>query len=111
MNVFVAGATGAIGRRLVPLLVADGHEVTAMTRSPAKATGLRDLGATPVVADGLDRTAVIEAVARAQPEVVIHEMTALTGLKSLRNFDKKFALTNRLRTEGTAHLLEAARGA
>src|SRR5919199_1801567 len=106
MKIFVAGASGAIGRRLVPLLVSRGHEVGARTRAPAKAELLYELGATPVVADGLDRDAVIAAVTRAQPEVVVHEMTSLGAAKNLRRFDKVFALTNRLRTDGTDHLLE-----
>ncbi|HEX6461312.1 MAG TPA: NAD(P)-dependent oxidoreductase [Thermoleophilaceae bacterium] len=108
MKVFVAGATGAIGKRLVPRLVAGGHEVVAMTRSPAKARDLLAAGAEPTVADGLDRVAVMQAVMRAEPEAVIHEMTSLSGVTSLRNFDRSFAMTNRLRTEGTDHLLEAA---
>jgi 2-alkyl-3-oxoalkanoate reductase len=108
MKVFVAGAAGAIGRRLVPLLVAHGHEVTAMTRSYAKTRLLRALGADPVWADGLDAGEVMRAVARSRPEVVIHEMSGLAGTTSLRNFDRDFALTNRLRTEGVDHLLAAA---
>ena len=111
MKVFVAGATGAVGKRLVPLLVASGYEVTAMTRSSEKADSLRAVGAEPVVADGLDRVALIGAVTRAEPEVVIHQMSGLTGAKSFKRFDDEFALTNRLRTEGTEYLLEAARSA
>ena len=80
MRVFVAGATGAIGTRLVPLLVDRGHEVVAMTRSRSKEDALREAGAQPVVADGLDRTAVVAAVSRAEPEVVVHEMTGLARL-------------------------------
>ena len=109
MKVFVAGASGAVGRRLVPLLVAGGHDVTAMTRSEEKVGLLRSLGAEAVVADGLDRGAVMQAVARAEPEVVVHQMTALTGIKSFKRFDDEFALTNRLRTQGLDHLLDAAR--
>src|SRR5919202_4502903 len=111
MKIFVAGASGAIGRRLVPLLVSRGHEVVATTRTRAKARLVYELGATPVVADGLDREAVIGAVTQAAPEVVIHQMTSLASATNLRRFDKVFALTNRLRTEGTDHLLEAARRA
>ncbi|HXF72763.1 MAG TPA: NAD(P)-dependent oxidoreductase [Actinomycetota bacterium] len=111
MNVFVAGATGAIGRRLVPLLVARGHEVVGTTRTASKADALRAAGARPVVLDALDREAVREAVLRAEPEVVVHELTALTGLRDIRRFDEAAALTNRLRTEGTDHLLAAAREA
>jgi nucleoside-diphosphate-sugar epimerase len=111
MRIFVAGATGALGRRLVPLLVAGGHQVTAMTRSPAKADGLRAAGAEPVVADALDREAVLVAVTAARPEVVVHQLTELAGVTNLRKFDAGFAATNRLRTEGTDHLLAAARAA
>jgi nucleoside-diphosphate-sugar epimerase len=108
MRVFVAGATGAVGRRLVPLLLEDGHDVVAMTRSRLKALSLADLGAETVIADGLDRSAVMDAVTSSRPDVVIHEMTHLTGVKSLRNFDREFAATNRLRVEGTDNLLAAA---
>ena len=111
MRVFVAGAAGAIGRQLIPQLTARGHQVTATTRNPAKAAALRELGAGPVVVDGLDAVAVGEAVARAEPDAVIHQMTALAGVSSLRRFDKMFAVTNRLRTEGTDHLLAAAAAA
>jgi 2-alkyl-3-oxoalkanoate reductase len=111
MRIFVAGATGALGRRLVPLLVADGHAVTAMTRSAGKAAGLRAAGADPAVADALDRDAVLRAVAAARPEVVVHQLTDLAGTTDLRRFDEGFAATNRLRTEGTDHLLAAARAA
>jgi nucleoside-diphosphate-sugar epimerase len=111
MKVFVAGASGALGKRLVPLLAESGHVVVAMTRSPHKADDLRALGAEPVVADGLDRAAVTEAVQRAEPEAVIHQMTALTNLKSFKRFDEEFEVTNRLRTVGTDYLLEAARQA
>jgi nucleoside-diphosphate-sugar epimerase len=108
MRVFVAGAGGAIGRRLVPQLVASGHEVVASTRGPAKLAELVSLGAEPIEMDGLDAASVGEAVARAEPEVVIHEMTALSGSLDLRHFDDGFALTNELRTRGTDHLLAAA---
>jgi nucleoside-diphosphate-sugar epimerase len=108
MRVFVAGATGALGRHLVPGLVAEGHEVTATTRTPGKVARLREAGAEPVVLDGLDREAVIAAVAAAAPEVIVHEMTALAGMRSFRNPDKLFAVTNELRTRGTDNLLAAA---
>ena len=111
MKVFVAGAAGAIGRQLLPQLAAQGQQVTAATRSPAKAAMLRELGAKAVVVDGLDAVAVGEAVARAEPEVVIHQMTSLAGAFSLRRFDKVFAVTNHLRTQGTDHLLAAAAAA
>jgi nucleoside-diphosphate-sugar epimerase len=108
MRVFVTGATGALGRHLVPALVAAGHEVTATTRTPGKAGQLRAAGAEPVVVDGLDREAVIAAVRAASPEVIVHEMTALAGMRSFRNPDKLFAATNELRTRGTDNLLAAA---
>ncbi len=108
MRVFVAGGTGAIGRALVPALIAAGHQVTASTRSPGKAARLRELGAEPVVADGLDRAAVIAAVNAAAPDVIVHQMTALSALRSFRKFDTRFAVTNELRTKGTDCLLEAA---
>src|SRR5215831_9237901 len=108
MRVFVAGAAGAVGQQLLPLLVAQGHQVTAATRSPAKAGRLRELGAEPAVVDGLDAMAVGEAVARAEPDAVIHQMTSLAGDADLRHFDRMFAVTNQLRTQGTDHLLAAA---
>ena len=109
MRVFLAGAGGALGRQLVPKLVDGGHEVVAMTRSPRKVDALRDAGAFPVVADGLDREAVVAAVTGAEPEVVIHQMTALTDVTgNPRRFDREFALTNELRTNGTDHLLAGA---
>jgi len=111
MRVFLAGATGVIGTRLVPRLVARGHHVTATTRSPAKIERLRALGAEPVVVDGLDAAAVGEAVALAEPDVIVHQMTALAGKPDLRRFDRWFALTNRLRTTGTENLLAAAKAA
>ncbi|MFL5863708.1 MAG: NAD-dependent epimerase/dehydratase family protein [Solirubrobacteraceae bacterium] len=107
MRVFVAGATGAIGRQLVPRLVAAGHEVTGMTRSESKQVMIRELGAVPVVADALDPHQVAEVVGRARPEVIVHQLTAIPPTLDLRHFDRDFALTNRLRTEGTDHLLSA----
>jgi nucleoside-diphosphate-sugar epimerase len=111
MKVFAAGATGAMGRRLVPQLVTMGYEVVAMTRSEQKAGALRAMGAEPVVADALDRDAVVEAVRRAVPQAVIHQLTGLAGAGSFKHFDREFALTNRLRTEGTDYLLEGAQAA
>jgi 2-alkyl-3-oxoalkanoate reductase len=108
MRVFVTGATGALGRHLVPGLVAAGHEVIATTRTPGKVAQLREAGAEPVVVDGLDREAVIAAVLTAAPEVIVHEMTALAGMRSLRDPDRQFAATNELRTRGTDNLLAAA---
>lgn len=106
MRVFVAGATGAIGKQLVPRLVAAGHEVHGMTRSKSKQAMLHELGAVPVVADALDPDQVAEAVARARPDVIVHQLTAI-GAIDMRHFDRDFAPTNRLRTEGTDHLLSA----
>jgi nucleoside-diphosphate-sugar epimerase len=111
MRVLVAGAGGAMGRRLVPQLVVRGHQVWATTRTLDKTDALRDLGAEPVLMDGLDADSVRQAVQRAQPEVVVHQMTALIGANDLRNFDRAFAVTNRLRTEGTDHLLAASTAA
>jgi nucleoside-diphosphate-sugar epimerase len=108
MRVFVAGASGVIGRRLLPLLVEQGHDVTATTRTPAKTDALRALGATPVVLDGLRASAVGEAVARAEPEVIVHQMTAIGPGGNLRRFDDDFAPTNELRTRGVEHLMTAA---
>jgi nucleoside-diphosphate-sugar epimerase len=106
MRVFVAGSTGAIGKQLVPRLVAEGHEVHGMTRSDSKRAMLEDLGAVPVVADALDPDQVAEAVGRARPDVIVHQLTAI-GAIDMRHFDSSFAVTNRLRTEGTDHLLSA----
>ena len=106
MRVFVAGATGAIGRQLVPRLVEAGHEVHGMTRSESKQAMLYELGAVPVVADALDPDQVAEAVARARPDVIVHQLTAI-GAVDTRHMERDFALTNRLRTEGTDHLLSA----
>src|SRR6185437_9239574 len=108
MRIFIAGATGALGRRLIPRLIDAGHRVTGLTRTPARAAPLRELGAEPVVADALDQGAVHAAVNAARPDVIIHELTSLTGL-DLRKFDRNFANSNRLRTVGTDHLLAAAR--
>jgi nucleoside-diphosphate-sugar epimerase len=107
MRVFVAGATGAIGKQLVPRLVAAGHEVHGMTRNESKQPMLAELGAVPVVADALDRDQVADAVAKARPDVIVHQLTAIGSLHP-RHFDRDFALTNRLRTEGTDYLLSAA---
>src|SRR5207248_4454011 len=90
----------------VPRLVAAGHEVTGMTRSESKRAMLEELGAVPVIADALDPDQVANAVGRATPDVIVHELTAI-GALDMRHFDRDFALTNRLRTEGTDHLLSA----
>src|SRR5919109_3253582 len=114
MKVFVAGATGALGRKLVPQLVARGHEVVGMTKSASKQELVRNLGARPVVADALDPDAVARAVASAEPEVIVHQLTALSGKLSIRDarHPERFSgaiMTNRLRTEATDHLLAAGR--
>ena len=111
MRVFVAGGAGAIGARLVPLLVARGHHVVATTRTPDKLKRLRELGAEPIILDGLDPEAVLKAVVASHPEAIVHQMTALASMSSLKHFDDELALTNRLRTEGTRYLLAAARAA
>ncbi len=111
MRILVAGATGAVGRALLPLLTAAGHRVVGITHRPDKAAIVRALGAEPAVADGLDREAVRRTVRAARPEVVIHQMTALAGIADLRRFDRVFAATNRLRCEGTDYLLAAAQEA
>jgi nucleoside-diphosphate-sugar epimerase len=108
VRVFVAGGAGVMGRRLVPQLVASGHEVTATTTGPGKLDMLARLGAEPVVMDGLDAVSVGEAVAKARPDVIVHQMTAIAGKPDLKHMDRWFATTNRLRTEGTDHLLAAA---
>jgi nucleoside-diphosphate-sugar epimerase len=106
MRVFVAGATGAIGKQLVPRLVAAGHEVHGMTRSASKQATLSELGAVPAVADALDPDQVAAAVGSARPDVIVHQLTAI-GALDMRHLDRDFALTNRLRTEATDHLLSA----
>jgi nucleoside-diphosphate-sugar epimerase len=108
MHVFIAGGTGAIGTRLIPQLVERGHRVTATTRDPAKLAALRRLGADAVVVDGLDGAAVGEAVASAAPDAVVHQMSSLAGKLDPKHFDRSFALTNRLRTQGLDHLVAAA---
>ncbi|HUB38076.1 MAG TPA: NAD(P)-dependent oxidoreductase [Streptosporangiaceae bacterium] len=109
MRVLVVGATGAIGRQLIPQLVAAGHQVSATSRSAAKLDALRAAGADPLVLDGLNTTAVGAVVARAAPEVIVHEMTAIPGEMNFRKFDQIFAVTNELRTAGLDHLLSAAK--
>jgi nucleoside-diphosphate-sugar epimerase len=109
MRVLLAGATGAIGHSLTPALVAAGHSVHGTTRSTTHAAALERAGATPVVMDGLDRDSVLRAVEDAKPDVIIHQLTALKGGLNPKHFDRDFAVTNRLRTEATRYLLEAAR--
>ena len=111
MRIFLAGATGVIGRRLLPLLIAEGHQVTGMTRSPQKVEELRARGAQPVVADALDGTAMRAAVRDAHPDAVIHELTALPQRIDPRKIKRDFAMNDRLRIEGTRHLVGAAQAA
>lgn len=107
MRIFVAGATGALGRQLVPQLVERGHEVTGMTRTASKAGEVEALGAEAVVADALDPDQVATAVAETDPEAIVHQLTAISATNSLRSVDRAFAPTNRLRVEGTNNLLAA----
>src|ERR671913_2522217 len=114
MKVFVAGASGALGVQLVPELVAAGHDVVAMTRTASKQDGLRAMGARPVVADALDADAVARVVGESEPEVIVHQLTALSGRMSIRDArhpdrSSMAKMTNRLRTEATDHLLAAGR--
>ncbi|MER6271119.1 NAD-dependent epimerase/dehydratase family protein [Streptomyces sp. NPDC001797] len=115
VRVFVAGGSGVLGRRLVPQLVARGHQVTATTTGAARLGLLAELGAQGVVMDGLDAASVGAAVAAARPDVVVHQLTAIStahaGKPDIKHPDRWFALTNRLRTEGTDHLLAAAEAA
>jgi nucleoside-diphosphate-sugar epimerase len=109
MRIFVVGASGAIGSHLVPQLVARGHEVVGTTRSAAKTGALRALGAEPVIVDALDPDSVADVVAKSEPEVIVHQATALNGPVNMRNVKRMAAATNRLRSEGTDHLLAAGR--
>jgi nucleoside-diphosphate-sugar epimerase len=111
MRVFLAGATGVIGRRLVPLLIADGHQVTGMTRSPEKVQALRAAGAEPVVVDAFDAQALQAAVAEARPDAVIHELTSLPQRIDPRKIKRDLAVNDRLRSEGTRNLVAAAQSA
>ncbi len=108
MKVFLAGGSGVVGSHLIPQLIARGHEVVATTTRPERAAAVEAAGAQAVVVDLLDGEAVAAAVQAAEPEVVVHQATALSGPVSLRRFDAAFALTNRLRTEGLDNLLAAA---
>jgi len=109
MRIFITGATGAIGQRLVPQLKERGHELVASVRSTAKADWLRALGVQSIILDLLDPAAVRLAVGAARPDAIIHEATALGGVTNLKHFDRRFALTNELRTRATDHLVSAAR--
>jgi nucleoside-diphosphate-sugar epimerase len=108
MRVFLAGATGVIGRRLLPLLLAEGHQVTGMTRSPQKVDALRAMGAEPAIVDALDADAVRKAVDAAHPDAVIHQLTSLPRRIDPRKIERDFAMNDRLRREGTGHLVQAA---
>jgi nucleoside-diphosphate-sugar epimerase len=111
MKIFVAGATGAVGRRLIPALIQLGHQVIGMSRSKDKMKMIRASGATPVIADAFDAKALNNALQETKPDVVMHQLTSIPGRLNLRNIGRDFALTNRLRTEGTDHLLAAAKAA
>jgi nucleoside-diphosphate-sugar epimerase len=108
MRVFVAGSTGAIGKQLLPRLIVAGHEVHGMTRSESKQPMLTELGVVPVIVDALDPDQVAEAVGKARPEVIVHQLTAIPASLNFRHIDRDFELTNRLRIEGTDNLLAAA---
>jgi nucleoside-diphosphate-sugar epimerase len=108
MRVFVVGASGAIGTRLVLQLIARGHEVIGSSTSPRGADRVRALGAEPIVLDLLDAAAVRNAVLETKPDAIVHQATALANARFGRNFDRAFAPTNQLRTEGTDNLLAAA---
>jgi len=108
MHVYIAGGTGAIGQRLVPQLVARGHRVTSTTRDARKIELIEGMGAEAVVVDALDSAAVGESVAKAEPDAVVHQLSALSGKLDVKHFDRSFAMTNRLRTEGLDHLIAAA---
>ena len=109
MKIFVTGGTGALGKFLLPQLIDKGHEVVALTRSPDKAEGIEKTGASAVIADPLDKQQLTAAVRRAEPEVIIHQLTGLSSFSNFRKLDQEFALTNRFRTEVTDTLLAAAR--
>ena len=111
MKIFIAGATGAVGRRLIPALIQLGHQVIRMSRSKDKMKMIRASGATPVIADAFDAKALNNALQETKPDVVMHQLTSVPGRLNLRNIGRDFALTNRLRTEGTDHLLAAAKAA
>jgi 2-alkyl-3-oxoalkanoate reductase len=111
MRIFVAGASGVIGRQLLPLLIRDGHQVVALTRSAAKVDGLRAAGAEPVIGDTLDAEALADAVVLARPDLVIHQLTSLPPAPDPRRHGAAYAQTARLRIQGTRNLLRAAAAA
>jgi len=108
MRLFVAGATGAVGRPLIRQLVSAGHTVFGTTRTPERLKSLEELGAQAVLLDGLDQAAVLAAVGTASPEVIVHQMTDLRSMTDLRHFERGFARSNQLRTEGLDYLIDAA---
>src|SRR6476469_7141913 len=109
MRVFVAGSTGAVGKFLVPYLLQNGHEVVALVRDARKAKALEVMGAQVALADALNKEELTAAIRRTEPEVIIHQLTALTGVGNFKKLDEEFALTNRFRTEVTDTMLAAAR--
>ena len=111
MKIFIAGATGAMGSRLLPILTGAGHQVVGTTRIPAKADAIRAAGAEAVVLDALNADSVMKAMQNAKPDVVVHQLTAIPARLNIGKFDRDFAMTNRLRTQGTDNLLAAARDA
>ena len=111
VKIFVAGATGALGRRLVPILVRAGYRVIGTTRVPTKVGAIRGAGAEAVVVDALNPGSVVQTIQTAKPDVVVHQLTAIPARLGMRRFDRDFNMTNRLRTEGTHNLLRAARAA
>lgn len=111
MRVFLAGATGVIGRALLPRLAEAGHEVVGLARTSEAADRVSRLGASPVVADALDRDAVVAAIVKAEPEAVVHQLTAIPAALDPRRIGEQFLVTNRLRTEGTENLLAGAQAA
>src|SRR5262245_59881765 len=111
MRILVAGATGAVGLNLVPQLIASGHSVVGTTRTPSRTELIRRMGGEPAIADGLDARSIRAAVLAPKPDVIVDQMTDLAAVTDLRHFDRAFATTNRLRTEGTDFLLAAAREA
>jgi len=109
MKVFVAGSTGAVGKVLVPHLMENGHEVVALVRTPQSAKALEVMGAKVALADALDKEALTAAIRKAEPDVILHQLTALAGAGNFKRFDEEFALTNRFRTEVLDTLFAAAR--
>src|SRR5687767_15452855 len=109
MKIFLAGSTGVVGRHLLPILVENKHEVVALIHTPEKGRIVEEFGARPIVADVFKKDELLKAIQNTNPEIVIHQLTALTGAGNFKKFDKEFALTNRFRTEVLDTMLEAAR--